>query len=225
MTDNAQAFMPSKDSFQEQVFQGVYGTYTITHSDAIEVQRYRIALLVCGVAFSAGLMQWLVQGPTWAWLWLIPMAIGLGLALNWIHIYLRPLHLALQVFWALGCLGALLLALRVGGGERMLSSLAEQPLWTWAVGPLFAALTGVGFKEFFCFRRPEAIGLTLLIPIALVGHLSSLLNEATVIGLLSSSALLLVILALRKFGMEAAADVGDKSVFAYLNRQQSAEAL
>ncbi len=64
-----------------------------------------------------------------------------------------------------------------------------------------------------------------MIPIALVGHLSSLLNEATVIGLLSSSALLLVILALRKFGMEAAADVGDKSVFDYLNRQQSAEAL
>ena len=32
-------------------------------------------------------------------------------------------------------------------------------------------------------------------------------------------ALLLVLLALRKFGMEAAADVGDKSVFAYLDGQ------
>ena len=30
---------------------------------------------------------------------------------------------------------------------------------------------------------------------------------------------LLVLLALRKFGMEAAADVGDKSVFAYLDGQ------
>ena len=32
--------------------------------------------------------------------------------------------------------------------------------------------------------------------------------------------LLLIVLAIRKFGMEAAADVGDKSVFAYLDAQR-----
>ena len=34
---------------------------------------------------------------------------------------------------------------------------------------------------------------------------------------------LLVLLALRKFGMEAAADVGDKSVFAYLEDLRKAK--
>ena len=79
----------------EKEFEGVYGRYRITSTDELEVQRYRLALLLCGVAFTAGLGQWLMIGPTWAWLWLLPMSIGLGLALNWIHIYLRPLHQAL----------------------------------------------------------------------------------------------------------------------------------
>jgi len=83
----------------------------------------------------------------------------------------------------------------------------------------------VGFKEFFCFGRPEAIGLTLLIPTALLGHLSGLMGGEVVMALLTSAALLLLVLALRKFGMDAAADVGDKSVFDYLSNQQASEAL
>ena len=43
--------------------------------------------------------------------------------------------------------------------------------------------------------------------------------------LLICSAILLLVLAIRKFGMDAAADVGDKSVFTYLDSQQTAEAL
>jgi len=42
--------------------------------------------------------------------------------------------------------------------------------------------------------------------------------------LLTTAALLLVVLALRKFGIPAAADVGDKSVFAYLEQQRVAGA-
>jgi uncharacterized integral membrane protein len=152
------------------------------------------------------------------------MSIGLGLALHWIHIYLRPLHQALQLLWALGCLGAVLIALSVGT-NTMLSTINAEPVWTLAIGPLFAALTGVGFKEFFCFGRPEAIGLTLLIPIALLGHLSGLMGGEVVMALLASAALLLLVLALRKFGMDAAADVGDKSVFTYLSNQQANQAL
>ena len=56
-----------------------------------------------------------------------------------------------------------------------------ESLWILAVGPFFAALTGVGFKEFFCFRRPEAIGVTLLLPLALLGRLSGLLPLATAV--------------------------------------------
>ena len=36
-------------------FEGVYGSYTITEHDRREVQRYRFALLVSGLAMSAGL--------------------------------------------------------------------------------------------------------------------------------------------------------------------------
>ena len=204
----------------DPTFEGVYGSYTITAADRDEVRRYRIALLVAGLAMSLGLLHWWQLGGSWAWIWVVPLAAALGLALQWIHIYLRPLHRALQLFWLLGCLGWAGLLLSAGPTET-LSTLREQPLWILAVGPLFAAMAGIGFKEFFCFQRPEAIGLTLLLPLGLLGRLLGLLNLTTTMTLLSAAALLLVLLALRKFGMEAAADVGDKSVFAYLAEQQS----
>ncbi len=213
-----------KSGFEEVELQGIYGNYRITFADQIEVQRYRTSVLICGIAFCAGIAHWLVIGPTLAWFWLIPIAISLGLALKWIHIYLRPLHKALQILWAIGCIGIGMLLLSLGS-EKLLTSLASDPVWTIAIGPLFAALTGLGFKEFFCFHRPEAIGLTLLVPLALLGHIAGLLNGTIVMVLLSSSALLLLVLAIRKFGMDPAADIGDKSVFEYLNRQQIAESL
>ena len=64
------------------------------------------------------------------------------------------------------------------GPAAALPTLQRQPLWILAIGPLFAAMAGIGFKEFFCFRRPEAIGLTLLLPIALLGRLSNLLQQS-----------------------------------------------
>jgi uncharacterized integral membrane protein len=143
------------------------------------------------------------------------MAVGLGLALRWIHIYLVPLHRALQVFWLLGCGGAFVLAAR-SGPEGMVAAVSNQPLWILAIGPFFAALAGVGFKEFFCFRRPEAIGVTLLLPISLLGYLTGLLGGTGTTTLLALESALLLVLCLRKFPMPAAADVGDKSVFAHL---------
>ncbi len=205
----------------EPEFQGMYGKYKITKADQIEVQRYRTAVLICGIAFSAGIVHWLTLGPRFAWIWLILIAIGLGLALKWIHIYLRLLHQTLQILWGLGCVGLIILLIKFGG-ENLLSVIASDPIWTLAIGPLFAALTGLGFKEFFCFRRFEAIGLTALIPLGLLGHLTGLLNGKIVMGMLSCSAILLLILAIRKFGMDAADDIGDKSVFEYLDLQQAA---
>lgn len=201
-------------------FEGVYGEYTITDDDRREVKFYRIALLISGLSFSAGLAQWWQLGATWAWLWVIPLAGGVGLALNWIHIYLRPLHKALQIFWLLGC-GGWGLLLWVAGTDQALVLLNSSPVWLLAVGPLFAALAGIGFKEFFCFQRPEAIGLTLLLPMALLGRLVGLISGSVCFGLLAAAALMLVVLALRKFGIDAAADVGDKSVFAYLDAQST----
>ena len=200
-------------------FDGVYGPFTITATDREEVQRYRFCMLISGIAMSAGLLHWWLIGSQWAWIWLMPLCIGLGLALRWIHIYLRPLHQALQIFWLMGCLGWLVLMWKVSPGQA-LDTLGLHPIWILAVGPLFAALTGIGFKEFFCFRRPEAVGLTLLLPIALLGRLTGLVGTSSCMGLMLTAALLLLVLSMRKFGMDAAADVGDKSVFAYLDAQR-----
>ena len=203
-------------------FEGVYGLYTITSTDRLEVQRYRISLLVAGLAMTAALVHWWQFGDRWAWIWLVPLMAGLGLALQWIHIYVRPLHNALKLFWLMGCLGWGLLLMQAGPNEA-LTTLVEQPLWILAIGPLFAALAGIGFKEFFCFQRPEAIGLTLLLPIALLGRLVGIISTSLCAAFLLIAGLLMVLLALRKFGMEAAADVGDQSVFAYLEDLRKAK--
>ena len=203
------------------VHQGMFGEFTITKQDQREVLTYRLALSAVALGELALLVQWYRWGPALAWPWLLLMAAGLGLALLRIHIYLRPLHLALKAFWLLGCLGGLLLAVRVGPNQ-MLPVLARQPLWILAVGPFFAALAGVGFKEFFCFQRPEAIGVTLLLPLALLGRLAGVLGPELTMALLALQAGLLL-LCLRKFPMPTAADVGDKSVFAHLERQRRGE--
>jgi uncharacterized integral membrane protein len=203
----------------EERYEGVYGPFTITEVDRREVLGYRLALLTLAIAQAALLAQWRWLGPQLLWPWLLPMAAGLGLALRWIHIYLRPLHRALQLFWLLGCLGLLGLA-SAAGPAAMASAVAADGRWVWAIGPFFAALAGIGFKEFFCFRRPEAIGVTLLLPLALLGHLSGVIGAAACAALLGLQAALLLVLCLRKFPMPAAADVGDKSVFAYLEAQR-----
>ena len=211
------AAAPSADP----VFEGMFGPFTITAADRREVLRYRLALLAVALGQLGLLLQAGLLGPRQLWPWLLPMLAGLGLALRWIHIYLVPLHRALQLLWLLGCAGFAALALRAGP-DGMALSLIEDSRWIWAIGPFFAALAGVGFKEFFCFRRPEAIGVTLLLPIALLGHLSGLLAPAACGALLALQALLLLVLCLRKFPMPAAADIGDKSVFEHLRQQRLA---
>ena len=203
----------------DPIFEGVFGLYSINATDRREVLAYRLSLTAVAIGQLGLLWQWRQWGPTLLWPWLLLMATGLGLALRWIHIYLRPLHQALQLFWLLGCLGGLLLAQRVGVGQ-MGETLLQQPLWILALGPFFAALAGVGFKEFFCFRRPEAIGVTLLLPVALLGRLVGVLSYPATALLLALESMMLLVLCLRKFPMPAAADVGDKSVFLHLEAQR-----
>jgi uncharacterized integral membrane protein len=221
MSDAHSAGEGAPEPAPDPVFEGVYGPFTITGRDRREVLGYRLALLTAALAQAGLLAQWHWLGGSWLWPWLLPLAAGLGLALRWIHIYLRPLHRALQLLWLLGCLGLVGLAV-VAGPSAMAAALAADPRWIWAIGPLFAALAGIGFKEFFCFRRPEAIGVTLLLPLALLGRLTGLLSPGVSGWLLAIEAALLLVLCLRKFPMPAAADVGDKSVFAYLEEQRRA---
>jgi len=209
----------SDSALDGPIYEGVYGPYRIERNDELEVLGYRLALTAVGLGQLGLLVQLNTFGAATLWPWLLLMAAGLGLALRWIHIYLKPLHQALQLFWLLGCLGWLALAWQAGP-NGMLPALAEQRWWVLAIGPFFAALAGIGFKEFFCFRRLEAIGITLLLPVALLGYWLGLMGSAFCLKLLAIETGLLLVLCLRKFPMPAAADVGDKSVFEHLKAQQ-----
>ena len=209
----------SDSALDGPIYEGVYGPYRIDRNDEREVLGYRLALSAVGLGQLGLLVQLASQGTAALWPWVLVMATGLGLALRWIHIYLKPLHQALQLFWLLGCLGWLALAWQAGP-NAMLQAVAEQRLWVLAIGPFFAALAGIGFKEFFCFRRPEAIGITLLLPVALLGYWLGLVGSTLCLQLLALETGLMLVLCLRKFPMPAAADVGDKSVFTYLEQQR-----
>ena len=194
---------------------GVYGDFIITSKDKKEVLFYRLSILSSALFFSLGLVQFFTNGSSQVWICFTGLAISLGLSLKWIHIYVRALHQALILFWAIGCIGFGIVSYHFGL-TNIIYGLKENPRWVIFVGPLFVSLTGIGFKEFFCFRRFEAIGITILIPIALIGHLTQLTSTNFTFALLALSSILLLVLGIRKFDLPAEADIGDKSVFDFL---------
>ncbi len=198
---------------------GVYGDFIVTSNDKKEVLFYRLSILFCGLFFLIGIVQWMTTGSHEIWIWLLGMTISIGLSLKWIHIYLRPLHQSLTIFWLLGCIGFVILAYHFGL-TNIIYGIRENPKSILLIGPLFASLTGIGFKEFFCFRRIEAIGITIFIPIALIGYLTQLANERFTFSMLLISSLLLLLMGIRKFNLPAEADIGDKSVFDFLESQR-----
>ena len=199
---------------------GVYGDFIVTSKDKKEVLFYRFSILSSALFFSVGLFQWFSNGSSQIWIYFAGLAISLGLSLKWIHIYLRPLHQALILFWAIGCIGLGIVSYHFGL-TNIIYGLKENPKWLFLVGPIFVSLTGVGFKEFFCFRRIEAIGITIFIPIAFIGHLTELSTGEFTFALLALSSLLLLIMGIRKFDLPAEADIGDKSVFDFLESQRN----
>jgi uncharacterized integral membrane protein len=90
------------------------------------------------------------------------------------------------------------------------------PATLWGVGFSFASLTGIYFKEAFCFNRLETKLLTPLVPTLLLGHLFGFLPTQWEAGLLGVWAALFLVFALRKVIQPIPPDIGDKSVFAYL---------
>ncbi|XWS39407.1 hypothetical protein CRYUN_Cryun18bG0051800 [Craigia yunnanensis] len=98
---------------------------------------------------------------------------GLGLSLYLIHIYVTEIKRTLQALWALGVVGSLAtyVALAQPAGENLVQYVLDNPTAVWFVGPLFAASTGLVFKEGLCYRKLEAGILTFVIPTVLLGHL------------------------------------------------------
>lgn len=222
MTEPSSDAISAADHNAGHLYQGMFGPYRITTADQREVMSYRVSVLVLAVAQLGCLAQWILAGPTWIGPWLVLMAVALGLALRWIHIYLRPLHQALNLFWLLGVGGGVALAYQVGPAQ-MGNTLLVQPLWIMALSPYFAALTGLGFKEFFCFHRLEAVGVTVLVPLLLMLALLGVVPLDRQGALWFLEAVLLLVMAAGKFWLDPAADIGDKSVFQELERRRSTE--
>jgi uncharacterized integral membrane protein len=207
------------------IYQGQFGEFTITAADRQSVVIYRAGLAVAAISFAiaTGLVLWPTGNP-----WLITLItplyscfwLALGVSLAMIHIYLEPLHRALQAFWAIGGIASLVIALR--SSEPFALHVYTHPLTILGVGFTFAALTGIFFKEAFCFNRLETKFLTALVPSLLVGHLVGWLPPEGEQMLLSTWAALFVIFAIRKVIQPIPPDIGDKSVFDYLHQQRLA---
>ncbi len=211
-------------SDQLVVYQGQFGEFTITQDDRREVIIYRsgLCLAALSVAIATILVLIMVEQP-WGLKLLTPLfalfSVGLGISLATIHIYLRPLHRLLQVFWLIGTISALIIAWQ--SSDPLGLFVYDHPLSLFGVGFTFAALTGIYFKEAFCFNRLETKFLTLVVPSLLLGHLTGILPVIVEQVLLAIWGILFLIFGLRKAIQAIPPDIGDKSVFTYLEQQRS----
>lgn len=206
-----------------EVYQGQFGEFIITEGDRKGVIIYRLGLTLAALSFTigSGLIFW--QGTTsWVLQLLTPLfflfSLGLGISLVTIHIYLAPLHRLLQVFWGIGTISGFILTWY--SREPLALFVYEHPLSLLGIGFIFAALTGIYFKEAFCFNRLETKFLTPLVPLLLLGHLLGVLPLAIEQMLLSIWCFLFLIFILRKAIQPIPPDIGDKSVFDYLKQQR-----
>ena len=209
---------------ESEIYEGQFGNFTITQSDRIGVMIYRGGLLVAALSFA--LASWLVlsQGNTPTVLAaLTPLYVlfctALGVSLLTIHIYLAVLHRFLQICWGIGVIASTVLALQ--NSEPLALFVYNHPVAILGVGFTFVALTGIYFKEAFCFNRLETKFLTPLVPMLLLGHLTGMLPPSWEQVLLGVWTILFLVFAWRKVVQAIPADIGDKSVFAYLKNQSA----
>lgn len=210
-------------SHPDPVYQGQFGEYTITPADRRGVVLYRVGLAVAALAFATATGLGLALSDKGAVLYSLSglytlFWLGLGLSLATIHIYLIPLHRLLQSFWLIG--GVASLAIAHYGEGPFVVTVVQSPQTVWGVGFTFAALTGIYFKEAFCFNRLETKLLTPLVPLLLLGHLFGILPPMGEQVLISLWAVLFAVFALRKAVQPLVPDIGDKSVFEYLKQGQ-----
>ncbi|MUL39145.1 DUF2301 domain-containing membrane protein [Gloeocapsopsis dulcis] len=207
----------------EAIYQGQFGEFTINDSDRTGVIVYRAGLMVAALTFALGSALVLLNYDAVNLQILTPLfacfCIALGVSLLTIHIYLAALHRLLQVFWVIGTLSAVFFA--VSSLEPLAITIYNHPTTLFGIGFVFAALTGIYFKEAFCFNRVETKVLTPLVPILLLGHILQVLPVQWEQTMLAVWAIFFIVFALRKVVQPIPPDIGDKSVFAYLKQQGS----
>lgn len=211
---------------EPEIYQGQFGEFTITQSDRLGVKIYRSGLMVAAVCFATitALVLWPNSTEAFTNL-LTPLyacfCLGLGVSLVMIHIYLAILHRVLQLFWLIGTTAAVWITLT--SSEPLARAVYNDPVALFGIGFTFAALTGIYFKEAFCFNRLETKILTPLVPVLILGHLFGWLSPDAESLLLAIGAGLFMVFALRKAFQAIPDDIGDKSVFTYLKQQRSAQ--
>lgn len=208
---------------QSEIYEGQFGNFTIEPKDRREVVIYRAGLAIAATSFALGTLLTLQWGAaSWAMqaasVCYMVLWVALGISLSTIHIYLRALHRAIQVFWAIGGIASLGIALTQPGPLAL--TVYQQPLTILGIGFTFAALTGIFFKEAACFNRFETKLLTPIVPLLLLGHMVGFLPAPVESGLLAAWAVLFGVFALRKGVQPIPPDIGDKSVFTYLAQQR-----
>ncbi|WOH08858.1 hypothetical protein DCAR_0728309 [Daucus carota subsp. sativus] len=213
------------DSSSQQIYQGFYGPWSVDSSDVREVILYRSGLVTAAASFvfaastaflpDHSFLTDLIKS-NYDFLYAL-CAAGLGLSLFLIHIYVTEIKRTLQLFWGLGVLGSLATSFTLAepAGQNLVQYVADHPTAVWLVGPLFAAFTGLVFKEGLCYGKLEAGILTFVVPAVLLGHLTGLMDDGLKISLLGLWTALFVIFAGRKFTQPIKDDIGDKSVFMF----------
>ena len=202
----------SEQAEDERVHRGLYCDWKMTGADVLEVWAYRAGLVVlagaaveCAVRCASGDY---VNAQTWYFVG----GAGLGCSLYLVHMYVGFIKRVMQTLYAVGMVGSGVLA--VTHAEPLPLYVADHPWTILAVGPAFAALTGLAFKEGMCYGKFEAAALFFAAPTMCLTHLFGASEETQTIavGVFVS---LLVVFAGRKFSQELKDDVGDKSIFMF----------
>ena len=206
---------------------GLYCDWSVTDADVAEVWAYRVSLSVVALSVLACSSQAFIatdpvgagggSDPSWLDAAYFTGAAGLGVALRLIHMYVDPIKKFMQSLYAVvlpGSVGVAALASQNDGGS-VPAYVVTHPAAVWAVGPMFAALTGVAFKEGMCYGKAECALLFFVIPATLLSHLTGLANEGVEKGLLGAWCVLIAVFAARKYTQEVKDDIGDKSVFIF----------
>ena len=206
------------------IYQGQFGEFTITNADRAGVIIYRSGMALAALSLAVGGFLFLTFGATatvlsWLTVLFFTFSAGLGISLATIHIYLVPLHRLLQLFWFIGTLSAAIIVFKTE--EPLALYVYNHPGSILGIGFIFAALTGIYFKEAFCFNRIETKALTFLVPALFLGHLIGFIPPDWEKVLLDLWIVLFLVFAARKSFQKIPPDIGDKSVFDYLKKQQS----
>ena len=196
----------------ERVHRGLYCDWTMTGADVLEVWAYRAGLVVLAGAAVECAVRCVSGDYADAQTWYFIGGAGLGCSLYLVHMYVGFIKRVMQTLYAVGMVGSGVLA--VTHAEPLPLYVAEHPLSILAVGPAFAALTGLAFKEGMCYGKFEAAALFFAAPAMCLTHLFGASEETQIVavGVFVS---LLVIFAGRKFSQELKDDVGDKSIFMF----------